>query len=656
MAITANRHFQEGEKSIEKLKRQIMECPPKENRFIKRGIEYLCLHGVYDVLEIEDSLIDGYALWIRQQGIKDENLIQSYQRTLKGWRRFYREKEFSKLKDEMEECNTVKLAIKNKAFEFLTAEGIHSLQEIDWEVRRHYEEYVSGAIHGKYTQLWYLRGLDKLKLFNIEKENSGIKVGRKCLKYQDKVIYLGYHPDYEIAKALYYCRNEEKAVWDFSIKTSSKLKYQVFTILNYALENARGRELTDGYLAPLKFFYKYSIAKGISDLTILEQDQIDDYVGKTKKLDLVYNRYHQIVEKAQRILFIQAKEINWEANVWYLDRFQFDESRYDPSRPVNRISFLDISDKKNRKLIKEFVKYQLGVTSSSVQNIWRQSYITKAFLRYLDETKLAVDKLTAAEIDPYFRRLQNENAQIATFNDKVTEIHSFFRFLTVRGYYEKIPFFPEYYLKREPVPHHYRSVPQNTVTEILKNLRKLPEDMRIMYLHLWCLGLRINEVCTIKREGYYLKGNVAWLRLHQHKMKMEKVIPLPMVLYRTVMVYIERKRIPRNAYVFQNAKGGPYLSESYWHEMVDWCNDLGIRCGDHVFQTHDYRHSVATALYEHGASIQAIREFLGHKHENMTRRYIDCIQDHLDCSSEQYYEEHQSLAREWKKGSDEDGN
>ena len=55
--------------------------------------------------------------------------------------------------------------------------------------------------------------------------------------------------------------------------------------------------------------------------------------------------------------------------------------------------------------------------------------------------------------------------------------------------------------------------------------------MRLMYLHLWCLGLRINEVCSIKREGYYLKEGVAWLRIYQHKMKMEKVIPIPMLLY-----------------------------------------------------------------------------------------------------------------------------
>lgn len=122
-----------------------------------------------------------------------------------------------------------------------------------------------------------------------------------------------------------------------------------------------------------------------------------------------------------------------------------------------------------------YIKYQLGVTSSSIQSIWRKSYITKAFLRYLDEAELAVDQLTAAEIDPYIRRLQNEDAEIATFNDKVAEIYSFFRFLTVRGYYKKIPFYLEYYVKRETVPHHYRSVPQNTMTAILKNLSKLPE-------------------------------------------------------------------------------------------------------------------------------------------------------------------------------------
>ena len=484
---------------------------------------------------------------------------------------------------------------------------------------------------------------------------NSIRETRIRLKYQEKRIYLGYHPDYNLAKEFYYCKDAEGIIWDFSIKTSQRLKYQIFTVLNYALENFSERKLRRGYLAPLHFFYVYCIDRGISDLTQLEQNQIDEYFSKAKEVPLVNNRYPQIVDKVQRILFLQAKDINWDANVWYLERFQFDITRYDPTRPVKRISFLDILDKHNREYLKMYVKYQLGVTGASVQNIWARTYITKAFLRFLDQKKLAVDKLTAAEIDLYMRELQKECVEIATFNDKVAEIHCFFRFLTARGYYSKVPFYSEYYIKREPVPHHYRSVPQNTVTEILQNLNQLPEDMRLMYLHLWCLGLRINEVCSIKREGYYLKEGVAWLRIYQHKMKMEKVIPIPMILYRSMMVYIERKKIGIDSYVFQNSKGGPFLSTHYWHEMVAWCKKQGIRCGDHVFQTHDYRHSVATALYERGASIQAIREFLGHKHENMTRRYIDCIQKHVDMSSEQYYKEQKSLVSEWR-GSDKDGN
>ena len=158
------------------------------------------------------------------------------------------------------------------------------------------------------------------------------------------------------------------------------------------------------------------------------------------------------MDKVQRILFIEAKDINWEANVWYLERFQFDATRYDPTRPVKRISFLDIADKGNREYLKKYVKYQLGVTGASVQNIGARTYITKAFLRFLDQEKLAVDKLTVAEIDLYMRKLQEENVEMITFNDKVTEIHCFLRFLTARGYYSKVPFYPEYYIKRATVP------------------------------------------------------------------------------------------------------------------------------------------------------------------------------------------------------------
>lgn len=46
---------------------------------------------------------------------------------------------------------------------------IYSLEEIDWDVRVSYEQYLEKTIN-KRNRPWYLSGLDKLKLFDIKKE------------------------------------------------------------------------------------------------------------------------------------------------------------------------------------------------------------------------------------------------------------------------------------------------------------------------------------------------------------------------------------------------------------------------------------------------------------------------------------------------------
>ena len=40
----------------------------------------------------------------------------------------------------------------------------------------------------------------------------------------------------------------------------------------------------------------------------------------------------------------------------------------------------------------------------------------------------------------------------------------------------------------------------------MANLYKFPEEIRLMFLHLWGIGLRISEVCILKGIAYYLQG------------------------------------------------------------------------------------------------------------------------------------------------------
>lgn len=644
----AVRSFQDNEE-LEHLKKQIAECPPREPRFTKRGFEYLCFAGVYDVKEIGDDLIDAYADWLLNwKHLKiDRECIRLHQCPLKKWREFHKIKEFSVLKEEIERCEDLKAPVRNKAYYFLMEENIYSVKEIDYEVRTRYEAYLKKnmkEIGG------YLKAFDKIKVFDIKERNNGIHAGRAKLRYHEQKIFLKYHPDYDTAIRFSKTRNPDIVLWDFSIKAGRLLKQQIFMVMNYALEKIKNlEELRKGYLMPLQFFYRYCVEHKIEDISRMEKEEVEQFQQAAREQE-GGQRIHQIVEKAEKILFLISKEIDWQANTWYFERFSFDITRYDPARPVTRISFFDIKDKENRKVLKEYMKYLIGITSLTITTIVALFYYIKIFLVYLDNRGISVLKVCALDIDT-FLKLIDDGQKTGTYNAKVKAIYAFFRFLVARGYCKKIPFYREYYLKKEPYQHHYRAVPQNTVNQILKVLHLFPEELRLMYLHLWCLGLRIGEVCTIKRKGYFLRDGIAWLKIYQHKLKMEKVIPIPTMLYKAMQVYLENNEIKSDGYAFPNhRKNGPYTVGSFWHEMVELCEKYDIRCGDHVFQAHDYRHSVATMLYEHGASLQAIRDFLGHKHEDMTRQYIDCIGKKLDQCGEAFFEENGSLAGEWKRG------
>ena len=139
--------------------------------------------------------------------------------------------------------------------------------------------------------------------------------------------------------------------------------------------------------------------------------------------------------------------------------------------------------------------------------------------------------------------------------------------------------------------------------EMLESIHLLPEHLRCMYLHLWCLGLRISEVCTLKGDAYYRQGEDAWIQVYQIKMKHYKRIPISDGLYKIMQVYIRRDHIKPDEYLFTNTKGGAYRSATFRQQMIKFCQERNIEGGEYLFKSHDYRHTVATHLYDNGVSL-----------------------------------------------------
>ena len=173
--------------------------------------------------------------------------------------------------------------------------------------------------------------------------------------------------------------------------------------------------------------------------------------------------------------------------------------------------------------------------------------------------------------------------------------------------------------------------------EIIQNLSQFPEHLRMMFLHLWCVGLRVSEVCTLKGDAYDIQNGDCWIKVYQVKMKNYKRVPIPITLYRLMQVYLKKHQRGKEAYIFQNRKGGAFSKSTFMDQMKKYCIQIGTQKGEYIFKSHDYRHTVATNFYEHGVSIQSIRDYLGHTFEEMTMQYIDYMPRKIAKQNDTYF-------------------
>ena len=108
-------------------------------------------------------------------------------------------------------------------------------------------------------------------------------------------------------------------------------------------------------------------------------------------------------------------------------------------------------------------------------------------------------------------------------------------------------------------------------------------------------------------------------------------------LYDLMTEYIKRNNIAPDEYVFKAPHtNGPYRSGTFRKQMNILFDKYGIS-ETYKFKPHGYRHTLATELYNDGANIQCIREYLGHSSEDMTKHYIDHLPNKIDKLNEEYF-------------------
>lgn len=541
---------------------------------------------------------------------------------------------------ELDACTELDSVGRNKLKEFLRQTGIRSINEMDYPLRREYEDYL---IHNQRIQQTkrYLLAYDRVKQYAIRKQMETL-TGRYQSQWEmnNTVLFIPYHPNQALAMEFDSVRHQNNMVWDFSKAASQTVKQQIFTTLNAMLEDFKEKRSREHKLSGLQALYEFCIAERIEDIELLDEEQIRSFESYLDKQTNTASRKAQLLPSLNfclKTVFLQSAEINWNANVWYLERLHLPQNRVNPSGSFEKVTFGEIALPCNRQYLKDYMKYQFGISSQSIGTIRIKYNEVHTMLMWFSEYGEDVSKCTSEMADEYIRTLEERGVTAKTFNEYLAALHHFFSFLVVKGHMKRVPFLIEYYQKKVIPKHLNRSVSPDVCMEILEKLPLLPEHLRCMYLHLWCLGLRISEVCMLKGDAYEINGQDAWIKVYQTKMKTYKRIPIAEGLYKIMQVYIRRNEIGPGEYLFQNRNGGAYCAATFRYQMKNFCRENVIEDGDYLFQSHDYRHTVATMLYDNGVSLQGVRDYLGHNYEEMTEQYIDYTPRRIAKESDEFF-------------------
>lgn len=634
MAATALRLTTEPDRNV--LKEQMDLCRSVTGRTRKVVEDFLNSEKIYSLSEIDACVKADYRAYIDKMKDLPESKRIYYYGLLDQVKLAWLVGNNRELAQQAGKIVTDRTS-RNKVLLFLLEHGITDCTEIDYGIRHEYEKSLVAA--GCLKVCEYVKALDILKLESIRLNNEKRHWISKKLPYEDKKIFLLYHPDYQTAMSFYYVRNKEELVYDFSVDGFDLLKKQVYQMLCHVLEEDKCRhDRRERFLIPLKALYLFCIRNGIQDLEELTEKNIaafrEFWDGKAgSKTDT----YMQIIYNVTRYLFLSSKNTNWNANIWYLERFSFKDGRENPSRKIGRFTFGEIGNEHNRSLFKDYMKYEIGLAQRiSLQTVRCRYYDLRMFFKYCDMRGWDVKEINGKRMEEYIKVLDNKDIQADAYNRSIISIGLFYEYIRTAQQIDQEPFPISYYLKKVRRNHTDRTVTKENQVKLLSALKTMPMHIRLMCLNLWTVGLRESEVCSIKAGNYNMDGDTAWLRIYQTKLKTEKCIPIPTELYCLMESYIIENHFKADEYVFQSTKGGAYDAGTFSKQVKSYLKKAGVT--DYDFRSHDFRHTVATAMYmNYSVPVEVIRDYLGHKNSDMTRQYIDYLPDLLDKKDKDYF-------------------
>lgn len=463
----------------------------------------------------------------------------------------------------------------------------------------------------------------------------------KQKKPLNEVIYL---PEYYAGKFSLLLQKEktsEMLYWDFTKNVSETVKLQIESLLTFIVKTIKDREeRLNNYLLPLKYLLQYTEESGLQDLLKMELSQEEEYAAFLKaSMGKSCGSPKRFITFCRETLFMMNKEIDWSANVWYVDKLNIEPSRQSQGNNVKSFNFLDVTNVENRVVLQKYIKYLLTLTSLNIGTIKIFYCHAKAFLKYLEERAWVLSNINQETVNQYFSTLRLEKISPQSFNNKIKAVTDFLVYLQhvqiVDIFSIHINLFEK---KAYPVGKRYPNLDEQ-LESFSEYVYDFPKTLCVMSCILLYTGIDKGKLFQLKDTHFYVQNEESWLKIPETN----RSIPIPEGLHLMVLKFVAMQQTPIDSYLFYDNNGKRYTYQSFRNAIMRQCSLRGILDNEYVFRGNGYQIEFCKWLYKAGVSVQSIREYMGYASDETVKKNLSIMDEKIIRASELFFQKRDNV-------------
>lgn len=264
-----------------------------------------------------------------------------------------------------------------------------------------------------------------------------------------------------------------------------------------------------------------------------------------------------------------------------------------------------------------YLKKELNYSNNTVQSY---TLDINKFFEYLENNNLIYNKITKEDIRNYLKLLSSNELSSKTISRNISSLRFFYEFLKEVNVINDNIFLKINNPKVSSKLPNYLST--NELEDILNSIAITDFFKARNYLlieMIYSTGLRLNEVINIKLKDINIDEKIVKV---MGKGSKERIACIGEYALEGLNIYITKYRcnyaLVNNPYLFIS-KNGTQLSKSMANKIIKTTvASSGIKKN---ISAHTLRHTFATDLLNEGASIETVKELLGHSSLNTTQIY-----------------------------------